>query len=328
MSERIITTGEQLINLVKSHRREAQKMKKIPLVVIAGPTASGKTGLGIALAQAFDGEIVSADSRQIYREMAIGTACPTPGEQKLARHYLVDFVAPDQEFNLADYQKMAVARIKDINQRGKLPLLVGGTGLYISAVTENYLLPEAGPDLDLREKMETLAREDGKDAVHRILQGLDPQGASSIHPHNLRYVIRAIELASKTKQVKDRDLTGSPFHPLFITIDWPREELYRRIEERIDRQVEQGLLQETQKLLDKYDFRLSSLSSLGYREIGQYLRGETALTGALDLFKQKTRNYAKRQLTWFRKFPQVYSIPGEQLNSVLKELPAGLTDKK
>lgn len=321
MTDKNITSGAALIKLVQDHLAEARQLKKIPLIAVVGPTASGKTGLGIALAGRFGGEIVSADSRQIYREMSVGTACPTAEEQKQARHFLVDFIRPDQSFNLAGYQQLAARQIGEIYERGKLPLLVGGTGLYISALTENYLLPAAGPDVHLREKMLTLAEERGKEAVYQELQKIDPEGARKIHPHNLRYVIRAIELASGKSAAKNKDRSGSPYHTLFVTIDWPREELYRRIEKRIDLQIKEGLIEETKKLMDKYSQKLPSLSSLGYKEIGQYLRGETSLTAAVDLFKQKTRNYAKRQLTWFRKFPQVYSIPGDQLNPLLKELP-------
>ncbi len=331
-----ITTASQLIKLVDSHLKTAKRQRKIPLLAVIGPTASGKTAFGIALASHFNGEIVSSDSRQIYRGMMIGTAQPTAKEKAQARHYLVDFLEPDQPFNLAEYQRLATAKLQDIEKRGKLPLLVGGTGLYISSITENYLLPDSQPDQELRLKMNKLAEEQGKEAVHLLLEKLDPEAAKRIHHNNLRYVIRALEIACRKKkfsavstagQSPDKSPEQSPFYPLFLEVRWPREILYQRIEKRIDQQMEQGLLKEVKNLLTKYDENLPSISSLGYRELGLYLQDKITLADALELFKKNTRNFAKRQLTWFRKFPQVYSIPGEALSEVINDLltvrPAG-----
>ncbi len=298
-----------------------------PLISLIGPTASGKTGLGIALAREFNGEIVSADSRQIYQEMSIATAKPTLKEREQAKHHLVDCIAPDQEFNLSEYKRLACEAIDNIYEQRKTPFLVGGTGLYVSAVTANYQLPEAKPDLALRKHYEALAVEKGKEAVHQELMKLDPLVAKSIHPNNLRYVIRALEIASASPIViPDSIRDPSPkknepqYHNLFLYIDWPRETLYRRIEKRIDQQIKEGLLEEARRLIEKYNPELPSISSLGYRELGGYLNNEISYEKAVELFKQNTRNYAKRQLTWFRKIPKVYSIPGDKLHAYIREL--------
>ncbi len=317
MSTSTIITAAQLTSLIQSHLEESLTQQKIPLLAVIGPTASGKTALGIALARAYHGEIISADSRQVYREMNVGTAKPTLEERAGIPHHLLDCVNPDQIFTLADFQKLANEQIQKIHQAGHLPILVGGTGLYVSAITQNYHLPAATPDLNLRQKYEQLAREQGNEAVHQVLRRLDPQAAHDIHPGNLRYVIRAIEIAMATDAPKQAQKGHSPYHTLYLQVDWPREELYQRIEARIDHQLATGLVEETEALLQKYGRDLPALTSLGYGEIGDFLQGEISLSEATNLFKQKTRNYAKRQLTWFRKFPQVYSIPGNNLKVIL-----------
>lgn len=316
----IIESAQQLQQLITQHLEESSQLKKIPLLVVIGATAAGKTSLGIALANRFQGEIISADSRQVYRQMDIGSAKPTVAELAQAKHYLINYVDPDDSFTLADFQKISTQLIKQIHITGHLPILVGGTGLYINSITENYQLPDSLPDPFLRRKYEELAKEKGNTAVHQVLQTLDPESALKIHPNNLRYVIRAIEIASQTDRPKQNQKGYSTFHPLYIQIDWPRAELYRRIEKRIDQQLAAGLVEETRQLLSQYGRELPALSSLGYQEIGDYLEGEIPLEQAIETFKKNTRNFAKRQLTWFRKFTQVYSIPGAQLRSLLAEL--------
>lgn len=315
MEKVVIQDSKTLKQTIAHFLIKSKELKKTPLIAIIGPTASGKTGLGITIAREFNGEIVSADSRQIYKEMSVATAKPTPQEQKQAKHYLIDFVKPDQEYNLSQFQSDAQKKIEQIHRNGKLPLLVGGTGLYISAITENYQLPESTPNPKLRQKYEALAKSKGKEAVHKALRKKDPKAASDIHPNNLRYVIRALETAGQ-KKGKRKTL----YDTLFIYIDWPREALYHRIEKRIDMQMQEGMLNETKRLLQKYNKDLPSLSSLGYKEIGANMRGEINIEEAVELFKKNTRNYAKRQLTWFRKFPKVYSIPGEKLLEVIESL--------
>jgi tRNA dimethylallyltransferase len=304
---------KQLRNQITDFLETVKQSDLIPLIAIIGPTASGKTALGVALARAFSGEIVSADSRQIYREMNIGTAKPTSVEQHAAHHHLIDLISPDQNFTLFDYQKLANQTIADINRRKKIPILVGGTGLYINSVIQNYLLPESKPDPILRQEMEDLAKTKGKEAVHKILEKLDPDSAAQIHANNLRYVIRAIEIGRQTRQPKASQTAASPYRTFYISVDWPRDELYDRINRRIDGQVAAGLIDETRQLLAKYPDNPPALTSLGYQEIGEYLAGKTTLDYALDQFKMHTRNYAKRQLTWFRKIKSVYSVPGTEL---------------
>jgi len=315
-----LKTAKLLRTKVEQHLDAAKQAKLIPLIAVIGPTASGKTALGIALARAFDGEIISADSRKIYREMNIGTAKPTSLEQQSAVHHLIDVVSPDQTFTLADFQKIAQRTIADIFKRHKLPILVGGTGLYINSVTQNYHLPDSKPDLQLREQLEEMAKQQGKEAVYQLLLKLDPESAKQIHFNNLRYVIRAIEIAKQTHHPKSAQTLPSPYLTLYLSIDWPRQQLYELINRRIDGQVATGLIEETQQLFTRYPQNLPALTSLGYQEIGLYLDGETTLEKALEEFKKHTRNYAKRQLTWFRKIKSVYSIPGTALAQVISAL--------
>lgn len=318
-----IKNSAELIEKIESHLREADLLFLTPVVAVVGATASGKTGLGIAIARHFNGEIISADSRQIYTLMDIGTAKPTTAERASAPHHLIDFIDPAQPFSLSDYQRRATETIKGMfssQTKSHLPILVGGTGLYINAVTQNYALPESKPDLDLREKLEKIAHDEGKEAVHSILQKLDPEAAANIHANNLRYVVRAIEIATHTNKPKADVTNPSEFHTLYLTIDWPREELYDRINRRIDQQISEGLIDETKQLLSLYSADLPSMSSLGYKEIGEYLAGHITLEFAVEQFKQHTRNYAKRQLTWFRKIKPLYSIAGAQLSQIISDL--------
>jgi tRNA dimethylallyltransferase len=312
-----------LINAIQNHLEISAQNGQIPLITILGPTASGKTALGIALAKYFHGEIISADSRQIYKQMDIGTAKPTAAELQEVKHYLIDVLNPDQEFSLADFKKQAEFLIKKIFQSQKIPFLVGGTGLYISSVTQNYQLPDVPPNPELRQKLEEIAQAEGKQAVHDLLRELNPQAAEQIHANNLRYVIRAIEIAGhQANSPTPKNNFDLPIAPFFISIDWPRDQLYQMIENRIDKQIEAGLIDETSRLIQQYSVELPAMSSLGYQEISQYLTGHSTLENSIDLFKQNTRNYAKRQLTWFRRFKQVYLIPGAELQSIIAQLKA------
>jgi len=317
-----------LLSKIILHLEESKQLKLMPLIAVIGPTASGKTSLGIALANSLSGEIISADSRQIYQHMDIGSALPTPAERKQAIHHLIDFVKPDQSFSLAEYQALANQVITQVISRHKIPILVGGTGLYINTVSQNYLLPDSQPDLQLRDELTQLANQSGYQAVHDRLSAVDPQSAANIHPHNLRYVIRALEIATHTQKPKSDQLAASLYHTFYIFIDWPRDLLYQRIEQRIDQQIKQGLIEETKSLLALYDQHLPSMSSLGYQEIGDYLRGQISLDQALVLFKQHARNYAKRQLTWFRKIKPLYSISGLHLSELITTLKTVTLDNE
>lgn len=315
-----IEQTQQLKQIIAAHFAESQEQKKVPLIAVIGPTASGKTAFGIALAQAFNGEIISADSRQIYQEMSIGAGVPSEQELASVKHHLISHLKPNEVFTLSDFQKVSGELIDQIHQSGKLPILVGGTGLYINAITQNYQLPESEPNQVLRQKYQRMADQEGNSAVYKVLQALDPKAALSIHPNNLRYVIRAIEVASQTNLPRFDKRGNSPYLTLYLQIDWDRPELYQRIESRIDQQIAAGLVAETEALLQKYGRDLPALTSLGYQEIGDYIQGEISLEKAIENFKKNTRNFAKRQLTWFRKIPQVYSISGEDLSRIITEM--------
>ncbi|MBU1445830.1 tRNA (adenosine(37)-N6)-dimethylallyltransferase MiaA [Patescibacteria group bacterium] len=299
--------------IISDFLKESEQLQMAPLLVILGPTASGKTGLSIQLAKKFGGEIVSADSRQVYKYMDIGTAKICNAEMDGIPHYMLDIVNPDQEFTLADYVRKAKIHIDQILKKGKLPMLVGGTGLYIRALCDNYQIPRVPPNNELRSQLQNEIVEKGEDYVYEKLKEVDPINAEKIHPHNHRYVIRAIEIAFAGKQ--KQDINKKPdYNILKIGINWDREKLYERIDKRAEIQIEKGLVNETKTLIaNGFDIQTPAMSSLGYPEIFKYINGELSLDEALELFQRNTRNYAKRQLTWFRRETDVVWIPGEKL---------------
>ena len=269
------------------------------LHVIVGPTAVGKTALAIELARRFDGEIVSADSRQIYRGMDIGTAKPTREEQARARHHLIDLASPDEFYTLARYQADAYAAVDDILERGKQPFLVGGTGLYVRAVVEGLRIPRVPPNDDLRAQ---LAAQDGA-ALYERLRSLDPEAAARIDPRNVRRTIRALEVCLMTgaRFSELGKATPPPYRITQIGLTSGRPELYARIDARIDRMMADGLVAEVETLVSQgYGWELPSMSGLGYRQIGEYLRGEASLDAAVANIKRATRDFVRRQYAWFR----------------------------
>lgn len=274
----------------------------LPLLVIVGPTASGKTSLGIEVAEAIGGEIVSADSRQIYRELNIGSAKPYIDFPTLpVPHHLIDIVNPDQIYTVADYQRDAMAVIEDIQKRGKIPIMVGGTGLYIRAVVDQLQIPRVPEDPALRKRLEEQITAEGIESVYHALLERDPAAKDVVDARNPRRVIRALEVSMKTGQpftsfLKKGEL---PFPVLQIGIEWPRTELNERIDRRVDCMMEQGLLDEVRALGEKYGWDFPSMSGHGYRQIGMFIRGEKTLDEAIALTKRETRQYAKRQMTWF-----------------------------
>lgn len=294
------------------------KTTRPKLVAVVGPTCSGKTGLSVEIAKWANGEVVSMDSRQVYQEMDIGTAKVTTNEMQGVPHHLIDAVAPDEDFTLVDYKEQALAAIKDINSRGKVPLLVGGTGLYYSAIVDNFQVPKVPANNDLRLELEVLAQNEGVEAVHKILALENPTAAKKIHQNNLRYVIRAIEIARSPAAV-----SGGKGEKLFdtftIAIDWPREVLYNRINQRVYGLIEDGLLAEVQKLLDKGLTRENSvaMASHGYQEIVPHLKGEKSLAECIDEVQKNTRHYAKRQYTWFRKYADINWLPGQKIKEMI-----------
>ncbi len=274
-----------------------------PLVAIVGPTGVGKTRVAVALSLKVRGEIISADSRQIYRGMDIGTDKPTAEERKLVPHHLVDIVSPEEEFTLAQYQELAYHAIEDVLGRDKVPFLVGGTGLYVRAVLEGFTIPRVQPNPRLREALLREAEREGHEAVHARLEEVDPQAAANIDPRNVRRVIRALEvyeaLGRPISQVQDRE--PPPYRVLKIGLTMDRDELYRRVDERVDTMMSRGLLAEMQGLVAKgYDYYLPAMSGLGYQQLGTYLRGETDLATAITKIKSETHRFVRQQYKWFR----------------------------
>lgn len=280
------------------------------LISIIGPTGIGKTGLAIALARAFEGEIVGADSRQIYRHMDIGTAKPTPAEQAAAPHHLIDVVDPDQTLSMAVYQSMAYAAIQDIHGRGKVPFLVGGTGQYVTAVLEGWSAPEVAPDPALRAELEALSAAE----LYARLAPLDPVTAERIDRNNARRLVRALEVCilSGRPFSEQRQKHPPPFATLEIGLNMARESLYPRLDVRIDQMMTDGLLAEVEKLVSMgYGWGLPAMSGLGYAQLGMYLRGEVGLAEAVMLIKRATRDFVRRQDTWFRRHGSPMWLMGE-----------------
>lgn len=282
-------------------------VKSLPLLVLVGPTAAGKTALAVTLAERLRGvmplEAVSADSRQIYRLMDIATATPTPEERALLPHALLDVVWPDEGYTLAQYQADANAAIAAIAARGALPLLVGGTGLYIRAVVDGLAIPAVAPVPALRAELEAEAAACGLAALHARLAALDPAAAARIDPANARRLIRALEVCLVTGRPfsEQRGSRPTPYRSLMLGLNMDRAALYARADARVGAMLEAGLVEETRALVARgYAWTLPSMSSLGYREIGAYLRGEMTLPAAIERLMLDTHAYIRRQLTWFR----------------------------
>jgi tRNA dimethylallyltransferase len=288
---------------------------RIPLLVLVGPTAVGKTGLAVELAEYVlhktggrKMEAVSADSRQIYRGMDIATAKPDAEERARLPHHVLDMVRPDESYTLAQYQADANAAILAIWARQRLPLLVGGTGLYVRAVVDGLAIPQVEPDPQLRAELEAVAESKGVGALYARLVELDPVAAQGIDAHNPRRLIRALEVCLRSGRPLSEQQGTRPtlYRTLRLGLTMERPALYRRADERIDAMLQAGLIEETRELVARgYSWELPSMSSLGYREIGRYLQGETSLEDAVARFKLSTHNYIRRQLTWFRSQPDV-----------------------
>jgi tRNA dimethylallyltransferase len=294
------------------------------LVAIVGPTATGKTALAVALARAVDGEIVGADSRQVYRRMDIGTAKPTPEERALVPHHLLDVVDPDETFSLAQYLELATAALEDIWARGRQPLLVGGGGQYVWALLEGWTVPRLPPQRELRRSLEERAAQEGAEALHRELAHIDPRAAVGIDPRNVRRVIRALEVYEATGQPISfwQEKAPPQWDALILGLTCPRHELYRRIDARVDAMIDAGLVDEVQGLLAAgYSSGLPSMSGIGYREVCQYLADEMDLPMAVARIKTATHRLARQQGTWFRRDDErirwIDVSPGDPLREAL-----------
>ncbi|WP_283152212.1 tRNA (adenosine(37)-N6)-dimethylallyltransferase MiaA [Guptibacillus hwajinpoensis] len=279
-------------------------MNKEKLVTVLGPTAVGKTKTSIELAKALDGEIISGDSMQIYRGMDIGTAKVTEGEMEGIPHYLIDIKQPTESFSAAEFQKLATELVTDINRRGKVPIIAGGTGLYVKSVTHQYAFSEAKEDPEYREQLEQMADKEGPIAFHERLKDVDPVSYETIHPNNVRRVVRALEVYHVTGEPvsasKDALPEQSPYNLVNVGLTMDRDVLYERINQRVDLMVEAGLLEEAQRLYDEGVRNCQSVQAIGYKEIYRYLEDRVSLEDAIMELKQNSRRYAKRQLTWFR----------------------------
>jgi tRNA dimethylallyltransferase len=273
------------------------------LVAVVGPTGVGKSRLALYLAQALNGEIVSADSRQLYRYMDIGTAKPTPQELSLVPHHLIDIVSPDEDFSLAQYQQLAYKAIEDINQRNKLALLVGGSGLYVWSVLEGRQIPAVAPDMELRRRLEAKATGGGEEELYEELARLDPTAAQKIDPRNVRRIIRALEVHRRAEASISRmqGKQAPSFNTTIIGLTAERAELYRRIDRRVDEMIERGLVDEVRQLLERgYDDSLPAMSGIGYKQVILFLKGKLTLADAVQQIKFESHRLVRHQYSWFR----------------------------
>lgn len=293
---------------------DMRQQQHIPVLVVVGPTAVGKTALAIALAQALDGEIISADSRQVYRGMDIGTAKPSAAERAATPHHLIDVVNPNEEFSLALYQDLATAAIAEVATRDRLPLLVGGTGQYLAALLEGWQIPRVAPQPELRAALEHEAAQYGAPALHTRLALVDPVAAASILPTNVRRVIRALEVHELTGQPisEQQQKQPPPYRTKTLWLTRPAAELYDRIDTRVDAMLAAGLLAEVRGLVERgYGWELPAMSGLGYREFQPHLTGQTTLNDAITRLKFDTHAFARRQPGWFRRLPALTQLPAD-----------------
>ena len=298
------------------------------LICICGPTASGKTALSVALAQRLHTEIISADSMQIYRGMDIGTAKPTEAERCGVPHHLLDICDPGEPFSVARYVELADAAAQDILRRGMIPVVAGGTGLYMDALIECSTFTGDETDLSIREKYQRMAAEQGNIAVHECLRRVDPEGAARLHPNNLKRVIRALEVYEQTGMTLDafnrlHKRPAPKYQAIKIGVcPAERQLLYERIDKRVDQMLADGLLDETRRLLERGALAGTAAQAIGYKELLGFLQGEQPLEECVALLKQRSRNYAKRQLTWLKRDDNIHWIyynRGEELPLVLQE---------
>ena len=313
-------------------------MTKKPMIVLTGPTAVGKTELSISLAKKINGSIISADSMQVYKYMDIGSAKITKEEMCGVKHYLVDELMPEEEFNIYRFKEMALKAIEEIYAEGKIPIIVGGTGFYIQGLLYDIDFSETAADEAYRKEMEDYARENGANALHELLREVDPESCDAIHENNVKRVIRALEYYHQTGQKisdhnkKERE-KQSPYNFAYFVLNDIRENLYARIDKRVDLMVEKGLVDEVKRLKDMgYTPDMVSMQGLGYKEILWYLDNRCTLNEAVETIKQETRHFAKRQLTWFRREMEVVWIDKDKFdydnNRILDFISNTLEEKR
>ena len=307
--------------------------KKKPMIILTGPTAVGKTDLSIQLAKVINGEIISADSMQVYRHMDIGSAKVTPEEMDGVPHHLIDVLEPEEEFNVVVFQKLAKEALTGIYARGHIPIIVGGTGFYIQALLYDIDFTENDGDTAIRRELEKLAQTQGAGCLHQMLQEIDPESAAAIHQNNVKRVIRAIEFYRQTgkkislhnEQEREKQ---SPYQFLYYVLDTDRKILYERIDRRVDLMMEHGLVDEVKHLADMGCTRdMVSMQGLGYKEILDYLSGEIPLEEAVYILKRDTRHFAKRQITWFKRERDVRWLELEQFQNDRKKVLEHILDE-
>ena len=300
-------------------------MSKPKVIVICGPTASGKTALSIELAKKINGEIVSADSMQIYKDMDVGTAKTTPEEMQGIKHYLQDFVEPDKRYSVADYKVDAEKAIEEILSKGKTPIVVGGTGLYVDSLIYGIEYQEIRFDEKYRKELEDIALKDGLETLYKKAQEIDPEAMKKISCNDKKRIMRVLEIYKATGKTKTEQEIESrkkevKYDYKVFAIDWEREKLYKRINKRVDIMIENGLIEEVENLLKKYKEFPTAMQGLGYKEVVEYLNEYLTKEEMIDKIKQETRRYAKRQITWFRKNKQTIWIGPQDLQKILDEI--------
>ena len=303
--------------------------EKPKVIAICGPTASGKTGLSIELAKKIDGEIISCDSMQIYQDMTIGTAKPTIEEMQGIKHYLIDFVPPNQRYSVADFKKDAMLAIKEVLSCGKVPIIVGGTGLYLDALIYHIEYQDIQIDLAYRKELENIAQNDGLEKLYEMAMKIDRKAAEKISPNDQKRILRILEIyhqsgKTKTQQEMESRKQEIPYQYLVFGIQMDRQILYDRINQRVDQMIEQGLIEEVENLLKKYQEFPTAMQGLGYKEVVEYLEGTLTKEEMIEKIKQESRRYAKRQLTWFRRNQDIIWLDGIQskeknINLILEE---------
>ena len=292
-------------------------MTKPKVIVICGPTASGKTALSIEFAKKINGEIVSCDSMQIYKDMDIGTAKPTIEEMQGIKHYMLDFVSPDERYSVADYKKQAKQAIREIIEKGKVPIVVGGTGLYVDSLIYEIEYQDIEFDEKYRKQLEERSKKEGLEVLYNEAKKIDPEAITKISPNDKKRILRILEIynatgKNKTEQEKESRKNEVEFDYKVYAISWDREKLYDRINQRVDIMIDQGLIEEVQKIYSKYNKFPTAMQGLGYKEVLEYLEGKCNKQEMIDKIKQETRRYAKRQLTWFRKNKQTIWLDGQE----------------
>lgn len=302
------------------------------LIVLVGPTAVGKTKVGIDLAKHLDSEVISGDSMLVYRGLDIGTAKPTQEEQAGIIHHLIDIRDPGEDFSVVDFKRLASEAITHINATGRVPVLAGGTGLYIKALLEDYVLTSPPADNSARQVLKRIADEEGNERLHQMLSEIDPDKAAVLHPNDLRRIIRALEIRmSSPNPIIEERAVGLKYDSLVIGLTMKRETLYERINQRVDKMISSGLIEEASHLIEKgVPLSSQAMQAIGYKQLAGYIGGQYSLIDATEAIKQATRRFAKRQMTWFRKMPYIVWLHVDEYsdhNALMEQIYNSVAEK-